>query len=199
MINLRHTQMSLSEDVFDVTLLEKRPGFISALISGEKAFETFKNEPGGHRWQRIPPTEKRSRVHTSTITVAVLDPSAKIDIDMDDVEVRVQRGSGPGGQHRNKTESCVTVLHRPTGISARIDERSQHRSREIAFKVLRGRLDNLAQQQLVTNRAQERKKQKGSGMRGDKVRTYRVRDNLINDHVSGQKWSFKSWMKGDWK
>lgn len=195
---MRRTTTPLLGGLFDVTLIEEKPGFISFIASGDGAKELFKDESGGHRWQRIPPTEKRGRVHTSTVTVAVLDPNAKVKIDMNDVEIKTQRGSGPGGQHRNKTESCVTVVHKPTGETVRIDQRSQHRSRELALQVLRGRLNNQALQNVVSNRSKERKRQVGSGMRGDKVRTYRVRDNQVTDHRSGQKWKLDSWLKGDW-
>src|SRR5207244_794834 len=98
------------------------------------------------RWQRVPPTERRGRVHTSTVTVAVLDATIDrtAELDPDDIELRVSRGSGPGGQHRNKTESCVTAVHKPTGLQVRIDLRSQYESKAMALKVLAAKLAESA-------------------------------------------------------
>lgn len=193
-------QTSLCGGVFDATLIDERPGFISVAFEGKGVRSLFADEPGGHRWQRVPPTEKRGRVHTSTVTVSVVDMNDRSveRLDMNDIEVTVARGSGPGGQHRNKTESCVTVVHRPTGTTAKADLRSQHRSREMALKVLEGRLKIAKERQMMDNMARERKAQKGSGMRGDKVRTYRVRDDVVTDHRTGRKLKLSSWLKGDW-
>jgi peptide chain release factor 1 len=117
---------------------------------------------------------------------------------MSQVDIQVSRGSGPGGQHRNKTESCVTATHRPTGISVRIDLKSQHQSRAVALDVLaarvaQGRVENASQ-----GRNEARKRMLGSGQRGDKRRTYRERDNQVTDHVTGQTWRLKQWMRGEW-
>lgn len=115
---------------------------MSLMFEGAGARRLFANEGGGHRWQRIPPNEKRGRVHTSTITVAVLDPEveARFALNENDVDLQTTRGSGPGGQHRNKTESCVVATHKKTGISVRVDMRSQHESRRIALKILSAKL-----------------------------------------------------------
>jgi peptide chain release factor 1 len=176
--------------------LEETPGFASFLVRGEGAEEFF-NETGGHRWQRIPPTEHRGRVHTSTVTVAALAiRAASIYMDPNDVEIQTTRGSGPGGQNRNKVESCVLAIHRPTGLSVRIDGRSQLNNKKIALQILATKLEDQhsEQQQETTNR--DRKDQVGSGQRGDKIRTYRVRDNIVIDHRTGQKCQLSRWLDG---
>lgn len=170
-------------------------------VSGPGTLQTFANEGGGHRWQRVPPTEKRGRVQTSTVTVAVLNPDTVIGqaLDPRDVEITTARGSGPGGQNRNKTESCVIAVHKPTGFQVRIDnERSQHQNRAMAFKVLAARLYEAESERLYRERSNERKQQVGSGQRGDKVRTYRTQDDLVTDHRTGQKYNLSKWLKGDW-
>jgi len=186
--------------VFSSELLEARPGFVSFAVSGPGARALFSHEAGGHRWQRSPPTEKRGRVHTSTVTVAVLDPDAVLGCALNpaDVEVVATRGSGPGGQHRNKTDSCIVATHRPTGLRVRIDMRSQHRSRAMALQVLAARLYELERDKAETGRASLRKDQVGSGQRGDKVRTYRTQDDMVKDHRTGQRWRLSDWMQGIW-
>lgn len=170
-------------------------------MTGSGARDVFRNEGGGHRWQRIPPTEKRGRVQTSTVTVAVLDPDAIAGVALNhaDVEITTTRGSGPGGQNRNKTESCVVAVHRPTGLTVRIDnERSQHQNRATAYKLLAARLYEAERERAFNERVKDRKSQVGSGMRGDKVRTYRTQDDQVNDHRTGQRWRLKDWVKGEW-
>jgi peptide chain release factor 1 len=171
------------------------------MFEGEGAAELFRNEAGGHRWQRIPPTEKRGRVHTSTVTVAVLAPEKEPDfwINPADIEIRTVRGSGPGGQHRNKTESCVVARHKPTGIEVRIDERSQFKNKSLALKILRTKLACKKEGEEQAKRSQEKHEQVGSGQRGDKIRTYRVRDDLVTDHRTGKKWRLSRWVKGLWR
>lgn len=169
------------------------------MLNGNGA-ESFLGEAGGHRWQRIPPTEKRGRVHTSTVTVAVLPlDGEKIDVVLlpSDVEITTTRGSGPGGQHRNTTDSCVLAKHKKTGLTVRIDGRDQHRNRKIAMSLLAAKLAEAAtlQKDAAVNSA--RKDQVGSGQRGDKIRTYRVRDNVVTDHRSGEKWQLDKWMRGE--
>ncbi len=170
------------------------------MFEGEGAAERFKNEAGGHRWQRIPSTEKRGRVQTSTVTVSVLAPEKEPDfwINPADIEIRTCRGSGKGGQHRNVTDSCVVVRHKPTGTEVRIDDRSQCRNKSLALKLLRNKI--ACQKELAEHekRAKEKRIQVGSGQRGDKIRTYRVRDDLVTDHRTGQKWRLSKWIKGIW-
>lgn len=169
------------------------------MVEGKNAYETFKNESGGHRWQRIPPTEKRGRVHTSTVTVAIIRPTEfSSSFNESDVEIQRTRGSGPGGQHRNKTESCVVVTHRPTGLTAKADMRSQFRSKEVALRILQERIRELEVTSELSKQSKNRKQQVGSGMRGDKIRTYRSQDDKVTDHRTGQRWNLNKWMKGDW-
>lgn len=132
----------------------------------------------------MPPTEKRGRVQTSTVTVAVLPIPEQNEFKLKESELEefVARGSGPGGQHRNKTDSCVTIHHKPTGIRCRADMRSQHESRRIARATLEARVADHYASKDVAGRNQSRRDQVGSGMRGDKVRTYRVQDNQVTDH-----------------
>jgi peptide chain release factor 1 len=171
-----------------------------ASFVGEQAKNLFINEAGGHRWQRIPPTERRGRAQTSTVTVVVLDPDSIVRKKMDpkDVKITTARGSGPGGQNRNKTESCVIAVHKPTGTQVRIDnERSQQQNRVTALKLLAARLYEVERNKLLQARDADRKNQAGTGMRGDKIRTYRTQDDQITDHRTGEKWKLSKWMKGD--
>ena len=150
--------------------------------------------------QRVPPTEKRGRVHTSTITVAVLDPEGEDRFQLNESEVSITTavGSGPGGQHRNKTESCVTATHKPTGISVKIDMRSQHQSRAMALQILSAKIGQLQREASTGARAAERKAQVGCGMRSDKIRTYRFQDDRVTDHITGKTWKISKWLRGDW-
>lgn len=170
-------------------------------VSGRGTTALFLGEVGGHRWQRVPPTEKRGRVQTSTITVAVLEEPRQIDLTIrpQDVDVETMRGSGAGGQHRNKTDSAVRMRHRPTGIEVRCEsERSQHANRDLALRVLAARV--LEQQQSARDgaRSADRRRQVGSGMRGDKRRTIRTQDDQVTDHVDGRTWRYAAYTRGDW-
>lgn len=190
-----------SRGVFEFETIEHRPGFIVVAVSGQSVKAVFGGEAGGHRWQRVPPTEKRGRVQTSTVTVAILDPDTVVGqaLDPRDVDITTARGSGPGGQNRNKTESCVIAKHKPTGIQVRIDnERSQQQNKATAMKVLAARLYQLSAAQATASKNDQRKQQVGSGMRGDKVRTYREQDDQVTDHRTGKKWQLNKWIKGVW-
>lgn len=159
----------------------------------------FGNEAGGHRWQRVPPTETRGRIQTSTVTVAILNipETVTISLDTKDLEITTMRGSGPGGQHRNKTESCVTVKHIPSGTIVRCDaERSQHQNKALALKILNAKLADTLNASIEKSANAARKQQIGSGMRGDKIRTYRVKDNICMDHRSGKKYRLDDWFQG---
>jgi peptide chain release factor 1 len=160
----------------------------------------FKNEPGGHRWQRIPPTEKRGRVQTSTVTVAVLrEPTQQELVIPDrDLEVSTCRGSGAGGQHRNVTDSAVQMRHIPTGTMVRCEsERSQLQNRSTALAVMRARLLALQEEAATSSRNGARKNQVGSGMRGDKIRTIRVQDGIVTDHQLDVKVPLKEYLRGE--
>ena len=158
----------------------------------------FLAEAGGHRWQHVPPNEKRGRVHTSTVTVAILDQDSRPmpTIAAHEIREHVARGSGPGGQHRNKTDSCVTLTHIPTGISVRIDTRSQHESRRKALAILTQRVQEVGARQRDAARNTARRNQVGTGMRGDKIRTYRVRDGIVIDHVRDHKYPLTFFQDG---
>ena len=134
------------------------------------------------------------------MTVAVLDPEdgERFKLNEADVEIRTTRGSGPGGQHRNKTDSCVIATHTPTGMSVRIDSKSQHQNRALALQVLAARLADEAAERNRFARDASRKEQMGSGMRGDKVRTYRSQDDRVTDHRTNRTWSLKAWTRGTW-
>lgn len=180
--------------------MEDADGFAVLRATGIAALDTFMAESGGHRWQRIPPTEKRGRYQTSTVTVAVMpEPEvAAFDLPLRDVEITFTRGSGKGGQHKNTTDSCCVAVHRPSGIRVRCDaERSQHQNKAVALALLRARLADrhaLAQHAAVND---VRKAQVGSGQRGDKIRTYRVRDNTVTDHRTGRKARLDAVRRGD--
>lgn len=186
--------------VFDLTILDGRSGFLLFRASGEKAVEIFRGEPGGHRWQRVPPTEKRGRVQTSTITVAVLDEPKEheIQINKEDLEERFTKGSGPGGQKRNKTDSAVILTHIPTGITVRSENgKSQHINRQTALQILRAKLKANEQSTSKEERDKVRQEQVGSGMRGDKIRTIQVRNNVVIDHRTGKRMSYKQYLRGN--
>jgi len=190
--------MPRSGGIFRVELIDERPGFAALTLEGPKAYEIFKQEAGGHRWQRIPPTEKRGRVQTSTVTVAIFEIKDSKNPDLTDIEIRTTRGTGPGGQHKNTTESCVIATHRPTGLQARADMRSQHQSKAMALKILTAKLLDRDKQITQETQAADRRKQVGSGMRGDKIRTYSSRHNHVVDHRTGKRWKLNAWIRGEW-
>lgn len=170
-------------------------------MAGAGAEEAFRDEGGGHRWQRVPPTERRGRVQTSTITVAVLpEPAdAELRIAPGDLAWVTTQGSGPGGQHRNKTETAVVVTHIPTGLRVRCEsERSQHQNRQSALALLRARLWEAETARRAGVRDEARRKQVGSGMRGDKRRTVRCQNGIVTDHVTGRRWSLREYERGEW-
>lgn len=179
--------------LFSCSILESRPGYISLEVEGGDGF--FDNEAGGHRWQRIPPTEKRGRVHTSTVTLAVLPLAVEPEeLDETDFEWTAVRGSGKGGQARNKTSNCVTMKHVPSGMTVRVEsDRSQWRNRRAAAALLRERVQATAGD---GGRADLRRSQVGSGQRGDKRRTIRVRDDRVHDHHTGARTSLRRYEDG---
>ena len=159
---------------------------VVAYIKGKGAYGTFKRESGVHRVQRVPLTETAGRVHTSTVTVVVLPEvkdDAEIHIDPSDLRIDVFRASGAGGQHVNTTDSAVRITHIPTGVVVSCqDERSQHKNKAKALKVLKSRILAEQQRQKDLAMSEQRREQVGTGMRAEKVRTYNYPQNRISDH-----------------
>lgn len=138
-------------------------------------------------------------MQTSTITVAVLPVPNQNEVKIldRDLEIHTRRGSGPGGQHKNKTDSAVDLKHKPTGITVTVDGRSQHQNRALALQILRAKLLAAEQNRGILERNQKRRAQVGLGMRGDKRRTIRVGDNQVNDHTLNKTVSYKDYAKGN--
>jgi peptide chain release factor 1 len=177
-----------TEEVFDL------------IIEGTaKELRYLLNESGGHRWQRIPPTERRGRVHTSTVTVAVFEVKEERQWQLreSDITTFTTKDSGPGGQHRNKTESCVIMRHEPTKIEAKAASKSQFQNRRTARELLEHRVAQYIQAQSQRTADATRKNLVGSGMRGDKIRTYREQDGIVTDHRSNKKIRLKDVLRGN--
>jgi peptide chain release factor 1 len=186
---------------FDLAVLEHRPGLVVVRVTGVGARALFAGEVGGHRWQRVPPTEKRGRVQTSTITVAMLDEESDVDIVIrdEDLEWKSTRSPGSGGQNVQKTDSAIQLTHLPTGIQIRShEERSAHSNKATALERLRARLRADARAKASSARAEERRTQVGSGMRGDKRRTIRAQDDSVVDHETGRTWKLRDYVRGNW-
>ena len=161
---------------------------ISFTVIGDGAWSRLKFESGVHRVQRVPETESGGRVHTSTVTVAVLPEMAEVDVDLNpaDVEMQVYRASGAGGQHINKTSSAVRLIHKPTGTVVECQqERSQFQNREKAIRLLASILYEREQERIQTEYGQERRSQIGSGMRNERIRTYNFPQGRLTDHRIG--------------
>jgi len=161
---------------------------ISFMIEGEGAYSRFKFESGVHRVQRVPETESQGRIHTSTVTVAVLPEAEEVDIDIKpgDLQIDTYRSSGAGGQHVNTTDSAIRITHLPTGTVVECqDERSQYKNKDKAMKILRSRVLDAERQKQTDAIAGERKSQVGTGDRSERIRTYNYSQGRVSDHRIG--------------
>ena len=174
---------------------------VIALVSGKGVFSRFKYESGTHRVQRVPETEAQGRIHTSACTVAVMPEADDVEVDIDpsDLRIDVYRASGAGGQHVNKTESAVRITHIPTGVVVACqDEKSQHKNKARAMKVLQSRILDAMQAEQHAKMAADRKSQVGSGDRSERIRTYNFPQGRCTDHRIGLTlYKLEAIMQGD--
>jgi peptide chain release factor 1 len=172
---------------------------ITLSVSGDKAWDLFSYEAGGHRVQRVPETEAQGRIHTSAVTVAVLAEVDEVDVDIQEGDLRIDtyRASGPGGQNVNKTSSAVRITHLPTDTVVQCqDESSQHKNKARAMRMLRARLHDAQQQAVKDEQDTARRSQIGSGDRSERIRTYNYPQNRVTDHRIKTNYSLETVLVG---
>ena len=174
---------------------------ITFMITGEGAYSRYKHESGVHRVQRIPVTESSGRIQTSTATVAVLPEAEDVEVEINpaDLEIETIKSSGAGGQHINKTESAIRLIHKPTGVVVECqDERSQFKNKDKAMKLLKTKLFDMKQREQDEKIASERKSQVGTGDRSERIRTYNFPQGRVTDHRIGLTlYSLENFLNGD--
>lgn len=168
------------------------------VFSGADVKEIFKNEEGVHSWHRVPPTEKKGRVHTSSITVVILEENnyKEVEISTNEIKVETTRGTGPGGQHRNTTDSTVVITHEATGIKVVRNGRCQHKNKAEGLIELKKRVNEFYRNGHNSIDIEHRKSQIGNSERSDKRRTYKVKESMVIDHVSNKTASLKDILRG---
>ena len=170
-------------------------------ISGKNSNKLFENQIGLHQWQRVPPTEKRNRTHTSLVAVLMYEENeTKVPLDENDLQISTTRGSGNGGQARNKLETCVIVKHKESGISVRCQsERSQLQNKMLAIELLKAKLDKIEREKSIKETEENRTSQVGNLNRGSdkKVKIYKGKLNLVIDVKTSKKSSLTEWSKGN--
>lgn len=179
-------------------IMDDHPGQVTLEVTG-KDMGPLLLEAGGHRWQHVSPTDKQGRVHTSTVTVAVLAPSPTMPPlkDSDVTEELFRRGTGAGGQNVNKTSTACRLVHLPTGLKVECcTERSQKQNRETAWRILTAKVQDLVGGQIQGDRSRLRKEQVGAGARGDKRRSIAVQRDQVVDHRTGRRTTYQRYAKG---
>ena len=174
---------------------------ITFTVSGEGAYSRYKYESGVHRVQRVPVTESSGRIQTSTATVAVLPEAEEVEVEINNSDLIIEtiKSSGAGGQHINKTESAIRLIHKPTGITIECqDERSQYKNKDKAMKLLRAKLYDIKQREQNDKIASERRSQVGTGDRSERIRTYNYPQGRVTDHRIGYTvYTLESFLNGD--
>lgn len=197
---LQFTRKPVAGVLFNCEVVGDFAGMVVLRVVGQRAWELFQHESGGHRWQRVPPNERKDKVHSSTVTVAVFPekPPRSFSFRESDCEITTCRGSGPGGQNNQKTDSAVQIKHKPSGMIVRCEtERSQSQNKATALSLLASRLEakHIAGQQ--ASERDDRRSQIGTGERSDKIRTVQMQNGQVVNHVSGKKSAVEKYLKGD--
>ena len=180
-------------------ILATADGHMTISVKGKDSWKVFKNEPGKHVVQRIPPTESKGRRHTSTISVSVLkiNNSKSNSLNSNDIEFKAQGGHGPGGQHQNKKACAIRAIHKPTGLQVFINGRSQMQNKQEAIRILTSKVQEVKTEEIKSKDSKIRKAQMGQGKRSGKVRTYNFIHGRVVDHALGLKTNkIESIMKG---